>query len=67
MIKNSAKKLSVAMLAFVLVAALAFGAICLFPTSAKAETTKAAEDIIDLSKGPDEGIGQPAGDAAGMP
>ncbi len=44
MIKNSAKKLSVAMLAFVLVAALAFGAICLFPTSAKAETTKAAED-----------------------
>ncbi len=65
MIKNSAKKLSVAMLAFVLVAALAFGAICLFPTSAKAETTKAAEDIIDLSKGPDEGIGQPAGDAAG--
>lgn len=64
MIKNSAKKLSLAMLAFVLVTALAFGAICLFPTSAKADATKAVEDIIDLSKGPNEGSGQPNADAA---
>ena len=64
MIKNSAKKLSLAMLAFVLVTALAFGAICLFPTSAKADATKAVEDIIDLSKGPNEGIGHPSVDPA---
>lgn len=64
MIKNSAKKLSLAMLAFVLVTALAFGAICLFPTSAKADATKAVEDIIDLSQGPNAGIGQPNADAA---
>ncbi len=62
--QNSAKKLSLAMLAFVLVAALVFGGIGLFPTSAKADETKAVEDIIDLSKGPNDSIGQPNADTA---
>ncbi len=64
MIKKSVKKLSVAILALVFTAALVFGTIGLFPTSAKADGAKAPEEVFDLSKGPNENIGQPDADAA---
>ncbi len=64
MIKKSAKKLSVAILALVFTAALVFGAIGLFPTNAKADGAKAPEEVLDLSKGPNDSIGQPNADAA---
>lgn len=65
MVKKISKKLSVAILAIVFAASLVFAFVGVLPTSAKADAAKAVEDIIDLSKGPNEGVGQPSGDAAG--
>ena len=65
MITKTVKKLSVAILALVFTAALVFGAIGLFPTSAKADGAKAPEEVFDLTKGPNDSIGQPNADAAG--
>ena len=65
MVKKISKKLSVAILAIVFAASLVFAFVGVLPTSAKADAAKAVEDIIDLSKGPNEGVGQPNGDAAG--
>lgn len=65
MITKTARKLSVAILALVFTAALVFGAIGLFPTSAKADGAKAPEEVFDLTKGPNDSIGQPSADAAG--
>ncbi len=64
MIKQISKKLSVAALALAFVATLVLGVIGLFPISAKADETKAVEDILDLSKGPDDKTGCPWTDAA---
>ena len=65
MLKKTSKNLLVVMLGLVVALTTVFG-IASFDGVAKvsADGEKAVEDIIDLSKGPKDGIGQPNADAA---
>ncbi len=65
MLKKTSKNLLVVMLGLVIALTTVFG-IASFDGVAKvsADGEKAVEDIIDLSKGPKDGIGQPNADAA---
>ena len=64
MVNKLAKKLSVAILAIIALTTLVFGATSFSIEKARADETKAAEEIIDLSKGPNDNIGQPTADGA---
>lgn len=65
MLKKTSKNLLVVMLGLVVALTTVFG-IASFDGVAKvsADGEKSVEDIIDLSKGPKDGIGQPSADAA---